>query len=130
MSNSFRSKLSDLSTVLVEAMLSAARSAPLDDLIADPRAGSEPPHRQPGATRPSKPSEQPSPQAAGDTAKLLNLVVLLLRGQRDGLRAEQIRRKLGVGKEDMSRVLKQGLATKKISRKGERRATTYFAAIG
>jgi hypothetical protein len=133
MSNSLRSQLSDLSTTLVDAILAAARSAPLDELIADPRrVRGEPFRNETAAAKPLRTidsSEQPPRPLVDDAAKTLHLVVLLLRGQRDGLRAEQIGQKLGVSKEDMSRILKQGLVTKKISSKGQRRATTYFAAI-
>jgi len=44
-----------------------------------------------------------------------------------GLRAEQIRQKLGLAANEMPRVLKQGLSTKTIKAKGQKRSTTYTA---
>jgi Fic family protein len=73
-------------------------------------------------------SRTPNGGSEDATPKTLELVVLLLRGQRGGLRPEQLRQKLGVPKPVMTRVLKQGLAAQRIFRRGERRATTYFAA--
>jgi hypothetical protein len=51
----------------------------------------------------------------------------LLRASKGGLRAEQIRVALKLDVREMPRVLKEGLATKKLSSKGRKRATTYFA---
>ena len=42
-------------------------------------------------------------------------------------RAEEIRSKLGMQAKEMPRILKQGLAAKKLTSKGHKRATTYFA---
>jgi len=43
------------------------------------------------------------------------------------MRSEDIRAKLGLESKEMPRVLKEGLAKKKLSAKGQKRATTYFA---
>ncbi len=61
-------------------------------------------------------------------AKALNQVVALVKGKKDGLRAEQIRTALKMESKKMPRVLKEGLAKKKLKAKGQKRATTYFAA--
>jgi hypothetical protein len=45
----------------------------------------------------------------------------------DGLRAEQIRSELGMQAKELPRVLKEGLASKKLRSKGQKRATTYYA---
>jgi hypothetical protein len=50
-----------------------------------------------------------------------------LQGGRS-LRAEQIRAKLGLQSKEMPRILKGGLAKKKLKTKGQKRATTYTAA--
>ncbi len=133
MPNAFRIQLSNLQSALVEAILSAARSCPLDELFGTagvareerfaPGAGGNGARRFPGS------SDESRPRSAEDVGKTLDLVVLLLRGQKGGLRAEHLRQKLGVPKEVMSRVLNQGLASKRITRTGERRTTTYFAVM-
>jgi hypothetical protein len=42
------------------------------------------------------------------------------------MRAEQIRSTLGLQAKEMPRILKEGLSTKKLTSKGQKRATTYF----
>ncbi len=51
----------------------------------------------------------------------------LLKKNKEGLRAEEIRSSLGMLAKEMPRILKEGLATKKLTSKGQKRATTYFA---
>jgi hypothetical protein len=51
----------------------------------------------------------------------------LVKTHKDGMRSEDIRAKLGLESKEMPRVLKEGLAKKKLSAKGQKRATTYFA---
>jgi uncharacterized membrane protein len=132
MPNAFRSHVSELATSLVESILAAARSVPLEELWADPRRANGEPHRNGGGVAIRPPAVNSSADARGRStqaaAKTLELVVLLLRGQPGGMRAEHLRKKLGVSKPEITRALKQGLETKKIVSKGERRATTYFAA--
>jgi hypothetical protein len=58
---------------------------------------------------------------------MLDKVVALVKKQRNGLRAEEIRADLGMLPKEMPRILKEGVSTKKLSTKGQKRATTYFA---
>jgi hypothetical protein len=51
----------------------------------------------------------------------------LVKKSKDGLRAEEIRQKLGLESKEMPRVLKEGLATKMLSKRGQKRATVYLA---
>jgi len=60
-----------------------------------------------------------------DIAKALDKVVALVKTSKGGLRAEQIRAKLGMQRNEMPRVLKEGLAKAKLKSKGKKRATTY-----
>jgi hypothetical protein len=43
------------------------------------------------------------------------------------MRAEQIRAQLKMQSKEMPRVLAEGLAKRKLRKKGQKRATTYFA---
>ena len=54
-------------------------------------------------------------------------MIALLKGKKDGLRAEQIRAALKMQSKEMPRVLREGLAKKKLKAKGQKRATTYTA---
>jgi hypothetical protein len=60
-------------------------------------------------------------------AKALDQVVALVKKHKDSLRAEEIRANLGMDRKEMPRVLKEGLSTKKLKSKGQKRATTYTA---
>jgi hypothetical protein len=66
-------------------------------------------------------------RSAEDIKVALDKVHGLLKGSKTGLRAEQIRKALRLDVREMPRVLKEGLASKKLSSKGQKRATTYFA---
>jgi hypothetical protein len=120
--------MSELATSLVESILAAARSAPLEQLWADPRGARREPRGNGGGNANRLSAVVSSAEARGGSTrgaeKTLELVVLLVRGQPGGMRAEHLRKTLGVSKLDITRALKQGLETKKIVRKGERRATT------
>ena len=65
--------------------------------------------------------------ARGLIAKMLDRIVLLVKTQKNGLRAEEIRSKLGMQAKEMPRILKEGISTKKLTSKGHKRATTYAA---
>jgi hypothetical protein len=66
-------------------------------------------------------------RSADEIAATLNKIVLLVKTQKNGLRAEEIRSKLGLLPKEMPRILKEGISTKKLTSKGQKRATTYFA---
>ena len=44
------------------------------------------------------------------------------------MRAEQIRSELGMEAKEMPRILSEGLATRRLRKRGQKRATTYYAA--
>ena len=54
-------------------------------------------------------------------------IVLLVKTHKEGMRAEEIRAALGMMPKEMPRILKEGVRTKKLTSKGQKRATTYFA---
>ena len=133
---SLRSNLQSLAATFADSVLAAIRGANLEDLLAE----SGTPARR-GAGRPAKLSAAPKAAAAprarkpgrlarrspADIAKALDQVVALVKSKKDGLRAEQIRAALKMESKEMPRVLKEGLAKKKVKAKGQKRATTYFA---
>lgn len=61
-------------------------------------------------------------------AKTLRRVLGLVKSKRSGLRAEEIRSALKLDVREMPRVLREGLKTKQLRSKGQKRATTYFPA--
>ena len=66
-------------------------------------------------------------RSAEEIAKELDKIVLLVKTHKEGMRAEEIRAKLGMIPKEMPRILKEGIAKKKLATKGQKRATTYFA---
>ena len=69
-------------------------------------------------------------RSATDIAGVVPKVVALLHANPKGLRAEQIRAKLGLDSREMPRPLAEALRKKLVSKKGRKRATTYFAGKG
>jgi hypothetical protein len=67
-------------------------------------------------------------RSADEIARALAKVVALVKSDTGGLRAEQIRERLGMESKEMPRVLKEGLAKKVLKSKGVKRSTTYTAA--
>jgi hypothetical protein len=140
---SLRTNLESLASSFASAVLQAIRGASLEDLLADAGGGAR---RGPG--RPPAPRATPTTSGIPTTsktprsrksgrlarrspeqiAKALDQVVALVKGKKDGLRAEQIRAALKMESKEMPRVLQEGLAKKKLKSKGQKRATTYFAA--
>ena len=66
-------------------------------------------------------------RSAGEITAAVDKIATLLKKHKSGLRAEEIRVNLGMISKEMPRILKEGLATKKLTSKGNKRATTYFA---
>jgi hypothetical protein len=136
-----RANLDALASNFASAVLDAIRGASLDDLVAEsggaPRRG---PGRPKGSTtkstataaRASAPARKPSGRLArrspADIAKALGQVVALVKGKKTGLRSEEIRKALRLDVREVPRVLREGLAKKSLRSKGQKRATTYFAA--
>ena len=61
---------------------------------------------------------------------MIDGIVGLLEKRNEGLRAEQIREALGVEAKELPRPLADALEAGRISKTGQKRATTYFAGGG
>ncbi len=61
---------------------------------------------------------------------MVGTIVSLLKANPTGLRAEEIRAKLGLQAKELPRPLKEGLEAGSLSKTGQKRATTYFAGGG
>jgi hypothetical protein len=64
-----------------------------------------------------------------EIAKVLGKIVLLVKTRKDGMRSEEIRSTLGMQAKEMPRILREGIASNKLTSKGNKRATTYFAKV-
>lgn len=136
-----QSQLNTLAANFANQIVEALRSACLHELVSSGGEGSlrrgrrssvvaggdrEPEPISVSPTRKGKNGRLPR-RSADEIAATLNKVVLLVKTQRSGLRAEEIRSKLGLLSKEMPRILKEGISTKKLTSKGQKRATTYFA---
>jgi len=134
-----RSQLDALASGFATQIMAALEGASLQELAGSPSGGLGSRGR---GGRVAGGGGQPDPLAApkrkGANGRLprrsdeeiqaaLNKIVLLVKTHKEGMRAEEIRSKLGMLPKEMPRVLKEGVAKKKLSTKGQKRATTYFA---
>jgi hypothetical protein len=128
-----RQHLNDLATTFANSVLSAIRSASIEDLLAESggggarRAAARPVAE--GATRRSR-GGRLARRSSADIEKVVDRVVTLLKSSPKGLRAEQIRAKLGLRANEMPRPLKDGLSSGRLGKSGQKRATTYFVKSG
>ena len=101
----------------------AVRATPTASAVrpAAPAAPSTPRGRKPGAGRLSR-------RSPSDIERVVSEIVSLLAESAEGLRAEEIRRRLGLVSKELPRPLKEGLDSGRIGKSGQKRATTYFIA--
>ncbi|HTB73072.1 MAG TPA: hypothetical protein VK762_07500 [Polyangiaceae bacterium] len=133
-----RSQLDALAASFANQIMASLRGASLHDLVGKTdggrvvgngrraRGGGGQPDPLVVPTKPRKPGRLPR-RSAEEIAATLNKIVLLVKTQKNGMRAEEIRSKLGMQAKEMPRILKEGLSKKKLTSKGNKRATTYFA---
>lgn len=132
--STLRSQLDSLASTFASAVVRAIQSASLEELLTEV-GGKRGPGRSPAPLASSAAAQAPRPRKPGrlprrspdEIKATLDKIHGLLKSSKGGLRAEQIRAALKLDVREMPRVLKQGLATKKLTSKGQKRATTYFA---
>jgi hypothetical protein len=138
--STLKSRISSLASTFASEVVRAIQGASLQELLGEvggprpgpgrPRVPSARPVESPAPRRPAPPVAKSGrlPRRSPDEIKAtLEKVHGLLKTKKDGLRAEEIRAALKLDVREMPRVLKEGLASKKLSSKGQKRATTYFA---
>ncbi len=131
-------QLTELARTFADSVVAEIRGASLQDLLAQGGGGGGRPAsaRPAGRGRARGPTQrvargrQPERlprRSSEDIERAMDLVTKLLRPHPKGMRAEEIRKMLGLEPREMPRVLKEGLAQRKLKSQGRRRATTYFA---
>jgi hypothetical protein len=125
MAMTLRSQLDVLASRLANEILAAIQGASLLELVTfgGGEVGSGRTVRNAG-----KPARLPR-RSPAEIAKVIEKVVLLVKTHRDGMRSEGIRSTLGMQANEMPRILREGLAMNKLTSKGNKRATTYFAKV-
>jgi hypothetical protein len=69
-------------------------------------------------------------RSKADIDAVVDRIVSLLGKHKGGLRAEEIRQKLSLQAKELPRPIAEALSKKRISKHGQKRATTYFSRGG
>jgi hypothetical protein len=125
------SSIQSLAETFAAGVIQAIRASSLEDILAESPAAKRGPGRpvsNGGPARPARSSSGRLPRRTEkDIAAVADTIVALVKQHKEGLRAEQIRAKLSIAKKEWARPLGLALDSKKLAKKGEKRATTYFA---
>jgi hypothetical protein len=131
-----RGTIVQLASDFAEGVLEALRNVSLEDLLAEASAPSSARSRAPAARPRSaeppvkaerKRGRRLARRSPADIARVVDRIVALLAEQPKGLRSEQIQARLGLAAKEMPRPLADALAARRITRRGQKRATTYLA---
>jgi hypothetical protein len=144
---SLHSQLNQLASSFAQAVVEAIREVSLEELVAETgglkgmtvssrterSANREPAPRREASRRGARRSSRGASRrlkrrSRNDIERSLGAIVSLVEKEPKGLRAEQIRSELGMQAKELPRVLGEGLATRKLRKRGHKRATTYYAA--
>jgi hypothetical protein len=139
---SLQSQLNQIASSFTRAVIEAIREISLEELVAEtgglkgmPRVLTTTAQRGRGraprrATTPSRrqSSRRLKRRSQRDIEKALGDIVSLVGNRPRGMRAEQIRVELGMQAKEMPRILGEGIATRRLRKRGQKRATTYYAA--
>lgn len=140
--STLKTKIASLADSFATGVLAAIRSASLEEILAG--GGATPSRRGPGrprkangaapveAAKPAKPAKarkggRLARRSPSDIEHIVGLIVGKLGEHKTGLRSEQLQKALKLDKKEIIGPLSQALAAKKISKKGQKRSTTYFA---
>jgi hypothetical protein len=137
--SALRTTLTQLATTFADAVIQSLRGMSLDELVQQTRSGgladkrtvtvtAVPVQARASATAPAKrkKSGRLERRSADDIAGVIDTIVALLHKHKNGLRAEEIRQSLGLEAKELPRPLGEALAAKRITKSGQKRATTYF----
>jgi hypothetical protein len=118
-----RSDIQSLTETFVQNLLAAVRGATLQDLLSSDSA-------TPGAKKAPKPAgARQARRSSEDIGDVVNRITEALAGAPNGLRAEDIRKKLGIESKEMVRPLAVALKEKRITKSGKKRATVYTLPV-
>ena len=132
MSN-LKKTIEDLAADFALSIIDALRAASIDELTGVGRNGVRTPRA--GAARPvgldvGRRGGRLGRRSANDIGRMIESIVTLLESRPEGLRAEQIREELAVQAKELPRPLADALASGRIKKAGQKRATTYLIGEG
>lgn len=138
--STLQSKLETLAAAFARDVLAVLRGVSIDDIAALSARGGRPassgraaagaaaaaPARAARGARRGKGGRR----TAADIDAVVDRIVELLAKSPEGLRSEQVQAELGLTRREVPRPLKAALASGRIGKRGERRATVYYAGAG
>lgn len=127
--STLKSTIERLATEFALSMIDAIRVASIDELMELGALGARARSGRPTAdvVRKRGRDQRLGRRTGADIGRMLDGIVSLLQKHPEGLRAEQIREALKCQAKELPRPLADGLSEGRISKSGQKRATTYFA---
>jgi hypothetical protein len=124
-----KTTIEGLANEFAVSIISALRTASIDELTGLGAQGVRANGRAPLVLEGRKRGrgERLGRRSTADIGRMVDNIVTLLQKHPEGLRAEQIRETLDCQAKELPRPLADGLAEGRISKAGQKRATTYFA---
>lgn len=128
MSNSLQSKIETIASDFAAGLMEIILSSPLEEIVGA-RAGVKAEAKEAKEPKGSKPAKKGrlARRSEEDIADVVQRIVTLLAKKPNGMRAEELREKLGIEAKELPRPLADAMAAKLITKSGNKRATTYFA---
>jgi hypothetical protein len=131
-----RNTIESLAHDFAAGVLQAIRGASLEELLAESQARSDSARGR--VAKPSRAAAAPAAKAPASNGRLvrrsskdiehvIGLIVGALGRAPAGMRSEELQKVLKISKKEIVRPLTEAVAAKRISKKGQKRATTYFA---
>jgi predicted HTH transcriptional regulator len=133
MPTSLRQQLDSLAASFANGVLHAIRSASIEDLLAESGGSRRLPKSivaagVAGGSR--RRTGRLARRSAEDIGQVIDRIVSLVKQSPKGMRAEEIRQKLDMQAKEMPRPLKEAVEAGRLSKSGQKRATTYVARGG
>jgi hypothetical protein len=144
--STLHASIQSLAEKFASGVLHAIRSSSLEEILGEAVSAGRGPGRPPttrgpvttrGPGRPAGkrgPGRPPGPtkgrlrrRSDKDLTRVAESIVALVGKHKAGLRGEQIRAELGIPKNAWMKPLSLALGSKKLTKKGQKRATVYFA---
>ena len=135
-SDQLKQSLTTLAERFANDLLAAIRSATVDELLEGPAPSTSrstpvkaPPPVANRSGRKARTEGTPRVRRGAEQIQgIVDSIVKLLKKNPKGLRAEHVRDELGIDAKDLVRPIREALDQKAIKKKGQKRATVYFAA--
>lgn len=130
---SLRSAIESLASDFAKNILGILRGMSIDQIVGETKLGAhrrratqEVPAAKGGTTRKRGAKGRLARRSAEDLASVSSNIVALLGEHPKGLRSEEMKEKLGLDARELARPLADALRSGAVSKRGQKRATTYF----